>query len=128
MRWWVVISITAVLSAIVALGAPRAVVALRAEPDCISDPLGQAKNYSVVLLEDFVNASADVEGPMIVGRDLLVADRSIGLGTRESLADPPALIVAAGRDLRLSNDAGVDTSNMTFSGTLKRRTSILPVR
>ena len=57
---------------------------------------GQAKNYSVVLLEDFVNASADVEGPMIVGRDLLVADGSIGLGTRVSLTDPPALILPSG--------------------------------
>src|SRR3954451_6146799 len=119
MRWWVVIGVTAVLSAIVGLGASRAVVAPRAEPDCIEDPLGQAEDYSVVLLEDFVDASADVEGKMVLGRDLLVANGSMGLGTRVPLTSPPALIVAAGRDMRLSNNTGVNTGNMTFGGTLQ---------
>jgi len=70
------------------------VVALRAEPDCIDDPFGQADEYSVVLLEDFIHGSADIQGRMILGRDLLVADGSMGLGTLVPLTSPPALMVS----------------------------------
>jgi choice-of-anchor A domain-containing protein/uncharacterized repeat protein (TIGR01451 family) len=110
-RWWVILA--AVLAAVVALSAPRGVVAQGAvEHDCEENPLGPVPDWDMVVMGDVNWKAGETEGRAVVGRDATF--ESFGVGSRLPL-DRTRVDLAVGRDLTAGGDGlGVNNGRATY--------------